>query len=77
MISLKGVTMSTNEVLKPDYQERRRVAVALVLTTLATLADAFAENGTGWPIPASFGFFLILTTAPLTFGKLLDKLSKE
>lgn len=59
------------------YQDRRRSSVALLLSLLATVTDAISKHGTGWPILVSFGFFSVLTTAPLTFGKLLDGLSKN
>jgi hypothetical protein len=59
------------------YQERRRIVIALSLSLLASITDALAKNGTGWPVLASFGFFTILTTAPLTLGKLVDKFSRQ
>ena len=59
------------------YQDRRRVVIALFLTVFATVSDSLSKHGTGWPILVSFGFFSVLTTAPLTLEKLLDRLSKN
>jgi hypothetical protein len=59
------------------YQDRRRTAIALSLSLVASITDAFSKHGTGWPIVVSFGFFTVLTIAPLTLGKFVDKFSRQ
>jgi len=54
------------------YEDRRRVVAAVFLAVIATFSNAFSNNGTGWPLLPTFGFFLIMTAGPLAIGKLLN-----
>jgi len=54
------------------YENRRRVVAAVFLAVIATFSNAFSNNGTGWPLLPTFGFFLIMTAGPLAIGKLLN-----
>ena len=63
---------SLEKVPRKVYEDRRRVVAALLLTVIATVADAFSSNGTGWPFLPTLGFFFIMTTGPLAIAKLLN-----
>jgi hypothetical protein len=61
----------------PDYQNRRRYAVGIALSTTFTLLDAVAKNGTNWSIPSAWSFFTALAITPLMIGTVLDELGKD
>jgi hypothetical protein len=52
---------------------RRRVFMALVISTIATLVDITSSNGTTWSILSAWSFFTFLTLSPLFAGRLLDE----
>lgn len=60
-----------------DYQNRRRYAVGIALSTTFTILDAIASNGTHWSIPSAWAFFTALTITPLMLGNVLDEFGKE
>jgi len=55
------------------YQTRRRVFMALVISTIATLTNLISSNGIDWPFLVTWSFFTFLTTSPLIGGRLLDE----
>lgn len=63
---------SLDKVPPEVYEDRRQIVAALLLTVIATVADTFSSNGTGWPFIPTLGFFLIMTTGPLAIAKLLN-----
>ena len=55
------------------YQTRRRVFMALVISTIATFTNLISSNGIDWPFLVTWSFFTFLTTSPLIGGRLLDE----
>ena len=55
------------------YQTRRRVFMAIVISTIATLTNAISNNGVDWPLLVTWSFFTFLTISPLIGGRLLDE----
>jgi hypothetical protein len=55
------------------YQTRRRVFMAIVISTIATLTNLISSNGVNWPFLATWSFFTFLTVSPLLAGRLLDE----
>ena len=55
------------------YQTRRRVFMALLISTISTLVDITSDYGTHWSFLATWSFFTFLTLSPLFGGRLLDE----